>query len=90
MIWKYTFNGFRGRTEIRLRVPRGSQQGDIVDLSQSQVEYLWGKSCGYCSGSCRSVNGCRGLGGASELRLDRFQLKLPPYGGEMLGQYPQP
>jgi hypothetical protein len=85
MIWKYTFNGFHGRTEIRLRVPAHSEQGDIIDLTKSQVYYLRGKSCGFCNTSC----GCGETGGARESNLDSYQLKLPPYGGELRGNYPQ-
>lgn len=88
MLWKWTHNGFHGRTELTIRVPDGSEAGDRIELSDAVARRLNNAVCG--SGECSCAEHAADY--EYEHRADPGRIWfviLPERNGEQRGHYPQ-
>ena len=77
---RYTINhdGFHGYNRFTLRLPAGSKEGDIIQLSPGQVRKINKTVCG--------IRDCKCYEGINP--ADPYII-LPTDGGEYRGRYPQ-
>lgn len=89
MLWKWTHNGFHGRTELAIRVPDDSKAGDIIEVSDAIARRLNNAVCGSTCCKCAESGALydHDIRGGRAVRY-AFVI-LPERNGEHRGHYPQ-
>ena len=88
--WNWIYNGFHGRTHIRLMVCDGAEAGSCIRLSAAVAHRINRQVCGFHDCPCGEavVHGWdapKDFPGASCAWI----IELPEQGTEQRGQYPQ-
>ena len=86
MLWKWTHEGFHGRTRLATRVATGSKPGEWAAVSDRTARRLQRAVCGIADCRCGEEST---VAAPDNTGRHGWRVLLPVYGGTMRGRYPQ-
>ena len=87
MMWRWRHNGYHGQTQVAVRVPDGSEAGDVIELTEAQERRLRSSACR--GSECRCGESIVTYDGYYRDGTPRPYVCLPVQGAEVRGHYPQ-
>lgn len=83
MLWTINHNGYHGYNTVRITVPDGSHEGDLVEVSDLVARRINRAVCGISDCRCGERIARENPNGVG------YTVCLPQNGGEHRGWYPQ-